>query len=354
MFLALSADEQAGQVESEEVVAPVEEVAESESPLQDPNEEVAVEDDASYFDADAEDTEEPAETPEATALDESLTKTWKDMGYPEEMLKDFQNDDELRRSLATQDALALAPIRQKRAQAATPPATSGQPTPTPTEEKPAETAASKRFEKFKLDIDTSEWDEDAVKVISGLNDHYAAMLDKLDQELQQRDERYSTLEQTFQQQQSRLQQEQFAQEERAIESWFGSLNPEYADTFGQGALTALAPDSEAVKARLELVADADALAELDAKMGRPVQDWNARLTRALLSRFPDKTKEITRKEIAQQVQQRRKQNIARPSSRNGKALTGTDKAIERNRNYWKSRGVDVPRADRDEASESLL
>lgn len=342
MFLALSSDQSGGYVD---VVDEVVETPDTE-PVAESTETEAVDAGSDILDV-VDDT--PNETQDtASSLDEGLVKTWKEMGYPEGMLSDFQSDDELRRSMAAQDAMALAPIRQKRGQVAEPPVTPGQPAPKLTDELPAATQAAKTFEKLKLNLEG--WDEDAAAALNSLNDHYASALEKMEAELRQRDERYSTLEQTLTSQQQRQLQEQAAQEDRAIESWFGELGDDYAEMFGKGSLAQLTPEIAAV--RIDVVNDAFELAQLDAKLGRPPQDLTSLLSRALHSRFPEKQSEITRKQIAESVQSRRKQAISRPSSRNGKPVTGRDKAIQRVNSFFKTRGSDVP-ADDDTADHLL-
>ncbi len=351
MFLALDAEESGGTEYVDD--APVAEQADEQN--------IQVTGDGAYSEAE-ETASEPDDVvdaggeeiieadPETPSLDEALVSQWNQMGYPAEALGQFNSDDELRRAMAVHDAMALAPIRQKRGQAPPQhqPENAGQQQPPPTE---GQTPA-KLFEKLALNLEG--WDPEAVKAINAINDHYGSALERVEAELRQRDERYSALEKTYAQQQYAAQQQQLAQENQQIESWFTSLGEEFADTFGKGEYGKFAPDSAELKARMELVQEAEALAAVDERLGRPPQEWKSLLNRALNSRYADKTKEIARKEIAQQVQERRKQSIARPSSRNGKPVTGVDKAIQRNRNFWKAAGHVVQEADSDNSADSLL
>lgn len=350
MFLALDAEE-AGGTEFVEDTTPevVEEVAEQAAePVQETFE---ANDDYVEAEADPVESEEIIEAdPEPSAIDETLAATWKSMGYPEEMLGEFSSNEELRRAMAAQDAMVLSASRQRRTQAAPqqPPVNPGlDPTKAEGQEAPA-----KLFEKLNLNLEG--WDEEAVKAINAINDHYSSALERVEAELRQRDERYSVLENVHVSQAQAAQQQQIDQDNREIDQWFTGLEEGLADTFGVGEFVKLKSDSAEIAARMDLVREAETLREVDAQLGRPPQKWTMLLERALHSRQPHKVKELARKEIAQQVKKRQSQSLARPSSRNGKPSSGVDKAIERNRNFWKRAGHAVPDSDGDDTAESLL
>jgi hypothetical protein len=206
---------------------------------------------------------------------------------------------------------------------------------------------------FELNFPKEDWDEDTAKIFADVTAQYNAGLAKLqshyEQQFQQRDAKLTALEQY-------IEQQQVAEEAKFLDGWFGKLESEYAEVFGQGGLNDLAPDSPAVQARQQLVAEADQLLFARQQYGLPPITVKDALQTVLDLRYSPQAKQKAVQqavaEVTSKVKDRRSQAISRPSSRNT-PVDGRQKAQQRVRQFWSEKGVDLPPTQDDFADDFL-
>lgn len=196
------------------------------------------------------------------------------------------------------------------------------------------------FEKFKLDLDPEEHDENTIKAISGLNDHYDSQLRKRDELIQKVVGAMGELHQQFNQVTGQTQAEAARSFEQDIDSFIESLGEEYQDVFGKGPSRHFAQDSPHLQKRVELAMEMLGLEDAYAVRGRPKLARSQMLHRALSAMLPDKIKQSARKEVANGVAKRRSQMISRPTGKNKKPKTGREAAIAFVNQMTRDRGID--------------
>lgn len=194
-----------------------------------------------------------------------------------------------------------------------------------------------------LDLDLSNFDDEAAAILQKIADHQQAQLAKLaarvapqsaPAEVAALQEKLAALEQETAYQRK-------VQFERDMDSFFTGLGPEYADKFGEGPVRSLAADSKHLAARNELVREFAALREADARLGRPPMPQEQILKRALAARYADQVQELARKQVRNEVQERRAQAVERPTSRTNPVETGDAAAVGFLNRFLKDRGVET-------------
>lgn len=167
-----------------------------------------------------EQTEEPEGEIETPSLDPDLIIRATQAGLPAEQIKTL--DPTALAAAVTVAEGVVAQQQQNNKQQAAPDV--------PADDEPAE------LEKLEIELDEEVFDEDAVKTINALNDHYHNQLNDLYKQLQQATKQNSQLQQTFENQMA----SQFYGE---MDSLFAN-DPQLNDVFGQGATRQMKPGEQ--------------------------------------------------------------------------------------------------------------
>lgn len=282
-------------------------------------------------------------------LDATTVNLAKRMGLSDDDLAAFADTQDLQRHLTLLDRTTLSRTRQQSAAQVTPAPTEATKPPAAGDEKPAQEqpAATSTVERLKLDLDPEVWDEHGIKTFNQINDHYAGVSEKLAADNAKLAGELEQIKQTLGGFQQQEQARQAAQAESQLDGWFDSIGADYAETFGAGPMAKIDPSSPLAKNRMDLVAEATALAQADASLGRSPSTPQELLQRALGARFHSQTKTQARSEIAREVAQRRQQGVARPASR-AKPQSRDDKAAQTAVNFFRDRGLNDDDGDLDE------
>lgn len=244
------------------------------------------------------------------------------------------------------DATAAAPAAQStqpaQASAAPPaaqPATAQAPAAT------SDAAAGKGpFEKFKVDLNPEQFDEETISFVNKLNDHYDNVVRQQHAELQSLKSELSNLTGIA----TDFRNQKQAQFTEQMDSVFAGLDDVFADELGKGALHTLTADSPQLKNRVNLVSEMLALEQADAFRGRKPGTVQTLAQRALRSLYPDKHEQITKKQILSKVEERRSQAVHRPSGRKGKPSSPEQAATDFVNTFYRERGLDQEEAFDDE------
>jgi hypothetical protein len=265
------------------------------------------------------------------ALDETLVEYARQFGLDDDDLADL-DDAQLTRMLRMIDKSTMQHFRRMQN-------SGGQPKPTE-EAKPAQQAAEAKKRKVDLQLDPEKWDEETISVLNSINDHYGSQIEEFEKELAKRDEQLAALN-------GWVTSEQSQRIESEIDGWFVAQGDKYADLFGAGSISQIGTNRTALKARQEVVAEAEAIRQADAAMGRKPDSWKRLLDRATASRYSDKTQELARREITQKAEKRKSQAINRPSSRSSQVKSPKENAVNFVRSKYKALGIGIDDFDDD-------
>jgi hypothetical protein len=272
---------------------------------------------------------EPAqEASEAEEFDAAILSHAERLGFSAEDAQAYGSRDNLQRALSALDRQASAWARAQFANqgeqfddAPQPQAQQVPPAAQPTAQQQA--AA---LEKFKVELDPNEWDEQQIKTFNGLNDHYHGVAEKHDATLQEYRQHIVLLASELvalkngaQQVTGQSQAEDSASLTRDVDTFVATLGEEYTEVYGKGDYKALTPQSPQYAARQKLAEEMEVLKYVDAQFNRPKASSSDLLQRALLVLHPDKIKSAVRNQVAADLKKRSKQAIRRPSGHNGKA-----------------------------------
>jgi hypothetical protein len=262
-------------------------------------------------------------------------------GYSPEDARAFPNAESFRRTLVANDRRALAQL-QATAAPKTPegqqPAAPAQPAPAPKVEDAAQ-AANALLEKFKLEFDPDVTDEQTAAKFMQWNDHLHGVLTQSFQKQQAAETALARLNQDVS---MLISDRQRAHEERLIDEAdrFFNAQTEFVSQLGKGTVAELKPGSPELAAREQIFTDAMQLQELDRKQGRAVgPSLDGYLKRALIVRNWDKSQELARQQVANQVAERKQSAVARPTQRRSPALSPETRALNRIRETMRSAGA---------------
>lgn len=265
-------------------------------------------------------------TPSEPELESSLVELAARHGFTGEDAKLFGSSDNLRRALASLDAKAVTwAERQFTGQQSNnaDPSATAQPsnqTTQPTDES---------IEKLKVDLDPSIYDEGTISQINKLNDHYDKVVRQLSGQLKQ-------VTSAFNQITGQVQAEASTRQERELDAFFDSVGDEYKTLYGKGTGRSLNPNGSELAQRQVFVRNMELLKMADARNNQPPMSDAAMRDRVLAFTNPNLIKQTVRKEIQEQIEQRRQQAVARPSKRQAAPLTGEAKAVQRARQFYKT------------------
>jgi hypothetical protein len=190
------------------------------------------------------------------------------------------------------------------------------------------------FEKFKLTLDANSFDEEAIKALNGINDHYDSAFRKQQEQLQALAQFVIDQHQGQQQITGQQTAEANARMEQELDTFFGGLGDEFSDIFGKEPLQKLTANDPKVTARNRLLEEMNVLRfAYQNTAGKKVPTDSDLRRRALAALYPEKLTTAARKEVADKVAQRRTQAVARPGGHRAKPMTGEEKAMQRERDF---------------------
>lgn len=191
----------------------------------------------------------------------------------------------------------------------------------------AQQAQQALVEKYQTKAKAEDWEPEVLAEFNGLNDFWAEQFSKQRKDLEELRNATIGIHEHFQGFTRQQQAEQAERVTREADTYFDSLGPEAQAIYGKGSINSLDPNGAQFKARQELWVDAQGLMYADQAAGRPQQPLSNVLGRVFNARHADLIKQAARKEVEQKVKDRAKQSISRPAGKNGKALSGRDKAM---------------------------
>lgn len=204
----------------------------------------------------------------------------------------------------------------------------------------AEAAEAEAAEAFKLEMDPEAYDPGLVSAISGLNDHYAERVGRLER----------NLEELMGLTAERLEDERTSR----YDQMFGELEADHAERFGEGPLRSLQPESVHKQNRDTLVNAMEDLRTINAQRGRALSEQELR-DRALRMEFGDVLKTQARKEVEANVTKRSGAVVARATRRTPTALETGDERAKRGVGEWyKRKGISEFGDDEEEELEDGL
>jgi hypothetical protein len=190
------------------------------------------------------------------------------------------------------------------------------------------------YKPFDLQINESEFDEDTVQLLKGLNDHYNKQLEQTHASMAQYSEQVNYL----MDMQRDNENQRFAD---SMESFFNGLGDEWGDVFGKGDITQMDPNSPTYQNRVQTSQELVKLQELDQSFGRQQGSFQDMAMRAVRSKFGDNIQKVERNRLQQQVRQRQAQATNRPTQRAGKPMTGDEAAADFANQFFAERGIGV-------------
>lgn len=191
----------------------------------------------------------------------------------------------------------------------------------------AQQQAADLLKKFEIPGDPSDWDDNAYKALTGINEHFHSTLTQQHQQVEQMRDAVLMMHEQFQ---SITRQQELAEAERVTreaDTYFNSLPPELQETYGKGSINSLDPNSPQFKARQDFWVDAMGLMYADKVARRTQQPLPDVLGRVFNTRHSDLIKQSTRKEIAAKLEQRNKQSLDRPTGAQTRPKTPEEAAL---------------------------
>lgn len=125
------------------------------------------------------------------------------------------------------------------------------------------------------------------------------------------------------------------------DDYFQSLGKEWHGVFGVGTRSELNPQSQEYRERSRLVQAAEALKFGYQSAGFQPPSLRTLMKKALGAEFGERQTTLVRQQLQGQVDQRRKQTIARPTHTRGTARTGDETAAQKINALFRARGLPV-------------
>jgi hypothetical protein len=163
------------------------------------------------------------------------------------------------------------------------------------------------------------WDPDTKKLIDAVNARNDAMLAKQREQLKAQQ---AYLQSMIDQQE----QAAAAQRLREFDENVNALPDEYRPILGRGTVHDLNPNGIHYTNRIALEETMGALQRGNAMRGLPEIDSEMLMVRALAVAFPDVNRQVVRREVVEEVADRRTMMTPRPTARRPQAQTGEQKA----------------------------
>lgn len=163
------------------------------------------------------------------------------------------------------------------------------------------------IEKFELDLSEEDYDEDFVKTINNMNEHYAQQLEKVTGQLSARDKLIEEIVDGIDARNESDFSERF-------DSWVSNLGGQYHDLLGKGPTASLKASGSEAKNRDAIRDEMEVLAAGYDQVGRDIPQESELFRRALQSVFGET---VSRKNLNGKIQKRRSQMTNRPTYRAG-------------------------------------
>lgn len=284
----------------------------------------------------------------AEAVDEFPADLLREVGMTTEQAKaQFSTPEQLEAVIRYRDQQMVAagrrqyeqqtqppPAATQQVPAVAPPATQQQAAPPATAPQDAmQTAQEFGFKPFK--VNPEEWDPATVKLLDGMNEHFANQFNQVAGRVQQFAQMESALHGLLNVQVQQAQVQYVQEFEQTIEK----LGDEWSDVFGQGPGVKMDRESPQIQNRIKLDSTMLMLAAGRRAAGQPPLSQQALFERALRLEFPEKNESLVRKQVTHVADKRRSQFTARPTGRTGRPLTGEEAAQQRAAAFFQSRGM---------------
>lgn len=293
---------------------------------------------------------------QTVAVDDELRQWAESLGLTEQEIGAFQKPEELQRFVSVLQRRELEEARlyeqylaeqqqstsegQQQTQTAAPAA---QPAPAADA---ASAAQALSFGKFKLEVNEEDFDENTLKVINGINDHYGGVVGQFHGALTAADQRAQAALAQVEELTSYVSdlakwraQEVQNRFDETVDNFFINVDPAYKAEFGDGTGRKLKADSKEMKSRTEIVNDAKLWRQLSISKGQGDPGIDGALSRMLKLRFADQHKQQAREEVAQEIGRRKTQAVARPTQRQSPSLPPEAKALKTIRDHLHKAGV---------------
>ncbi|MFW6033479.1 MAG: hypothetical protein ACOCTI_08930, partial [Phycisphaeraceae bacterium] len=176
---------------------------------------------------------------------------------------------------------------------------------------------------FDIELDEELIDPDVVKTFQGMKSHFEGVVGKLQGRIGELEEQ--------------LGEQVMASRLDRVDRTLDGMGEEYAELFGRGPRAGLG-EAE-IANRQQVLETIDTLRSGYAQQGKTIPSDAELVKRAVQSEFGDKLQEITRKQLAQRTERRRRQALSRGSSREGKALSPEEQAIRFAENFARERDM---------------
>jgi hypothetical protein len=194
----------------------------------------------------------------------------------------------------------------------------------------------------KLDLSkfgvNDEWDEDTVKLLNGLNDHYDGTIRQLLERNSQQEQLLAMVAQQLIQTSGKTNADESQSFVTEMDSFFDGLGEEFGDLFGKGPVRLLAQGSPELSNRSKLLEEMRVLDIADAQANRPRQSYKDLAQRAVRSLHYDRIKTSARKEVEKTLKERQGQQLNRASGFHGKQQSKRDAALARVEQAYREKG----------------
>lgn len=290
------------------------------------------------------DAAEP-QTVQPKGLDPQLVAAAKMAGLNDEDIAAFPSEAALDRTLASLARRGLLGQGKPR---------EASPTPEAAKPQAQEVQAETKAHRYELPKELDEYDEQIVKVIRGMNEHYAAQLEALAAKADKADK----IEQAWTAQQQESQRSQMMRDIEWFDTKIAGLGEEFQELFGKGDTLSLEP-GEALTHRDEVFSQMLALAKVYRDTGLRMPSPDVLFDRAFHSvhgkTINQKAKQSARQEINKALQEQSKAAMGRPAVRNGtgRSKGGLDAGLEFQKKFFAERGLKFEGDDEDDRDAFL-
>lgn len=211
----------------------------------------------------------------------------------------------------------------------------------PAEKKePAKKGEAKKsdYKKYEITLDPNEYEEETLKTLNGINDHYDSVVREQQDKIQMMEQVLIAMGERFLQNSDQTKVDESQKFETEMDAFFDGLGDEFKPVFGKGAARLLSPSSKELISRNELLEEMKVLSIADDQANRPRQSYKELAQRAVRSLHYDKLKTSVRKELVDKGKERQSQHLARPSGSNSKGPTKRETALKRVEDFYREKG----------------
>jgi len=185
-----------------------------------------------------------------------------------------------------------------------------------------ETPEEEEFKPFELKFENEdEIDESITKAVKSMNEHYAGQVKKLQDKIK-----------TMGDAQKMADVETY---ESTLDTLFTSVGKEFKEFVGEGPIRNLGRGSQQVRYRNQVVAAMNTIDESYYSSHGERLPMDELFNRGVETVFGDKSKEITKKNVAKTLKERGGQTLHKPAGKGNKPLTGVEAAVQTSKEFDK-------------------